>query len=115
MERTSIVSIIVVVLALGSFIAGQTLRPPSPAGSSAAQIGGKYVEGLDALKQITDPKTRVLFAQGDRSTRAANGSKSRVADRSNAEGTSGAPDRITARHFTQVLRSGALERTCRRA
>jgi DUF2911 family protein len=62
MERTSIVSIIVVVLALGSFTAGQTLRPPSPAGSSAAQIGGKYVEGLDALKQITDPKIRVLFA-----------------------------------------------------
>ena len=62
MERTSIVSIIVLVLALGSFIAGQTLRPPSPAGSSAAQIGGKYVEGLDALKQITDPKIRVLFA-----------------------------------------------------
>jgi hypothetical protein len=62
MERTSIVSIFVLVLALGSFIAGQTLRPPSPAGSAAAQIGGKYVEGLDSLKQITDPKTRVLFA-----------------------------------------------------
>ena len=62
MKTTSVVSIIAVMLALGSFVAGQTLRPPSPAGSSAAQVSGTYVNSLEALKQITDPKTRVLFA-----------------------------------------------------
>ena len=62
MRRASIVSIVFAVLALGSYSDGQTQRPPSPAGSSAAQVGGMYKEGRGALKEIVDPKVRVLFA-----------------------------------------------------
>jgi hypothetical protein len=38
------------------------LRPPSPSGSSAAQVGGRYEDGRETLKQFSDPKERVLFA-----------------------------------------------------
>ena len=62
MRRASIVSIVFAVLALGSSGDGQTQRPPSPAGSSAAQVGGMYKDGRGALKEIVDPKVRVLFA-----------------------------------------------------
>ena len=52
-----------VVAALGASLAAQTPRPPSPAGSSATHVGGKFVdvELREAAKQFTDPKTRALF------------------------------------------------------
>ena len=62
MARMSIVSIIAVLLGLESFVSGQTLRPPSPSGSSAAQVGGTYTQSPESYQQITDPKVRVLFA-----------------------------------------------------
>ena len=60
--RGKSIALITAVLAAGNFAAGQTQRPPSPAGNSAAQVGGTYVEGRGALRDITDPKVRVLFA-----------------------------------------------------
>ncbi len=42
--------------------AAQTGRIPSPSGSSAAQVGGRYVESRESLQQIEDPTVRVRFA-----------------------------------------------------
>src|SRR5229473_1609646 len=61
MRRTSITTV-AMTLALTVFVAGQEPRPPSPAGRAAAQVAGKYVNSLESLRQITDPKIRVLFA-----------------------------------------------------
>src|SRR5262245_49808547 len=41
---------------------GNKPRPPSPSGASAVQVGGRYEEGRESLKQFADPKERVLFA-----------------------------------------------------
>jgi len=54
---TAAVSLVVA----GTFVAGQSSRPPSPPGSSAAQVGGKFVDAKSVVGQFTDPKTRVLF------------------------------------------------------
>ena len=45
----------------GGLVAAQNPRQPSPAGSSEAQIGGRFVDGRSAAGQFTDPKTRVFF------------------------------------------------------
>ena len=52
----------VALFACGVFAAAQTPRPPSPPGTSAVQIGGRYVEGRQSIQEIADPKVRVLFA-----------------------------------------------------
>jgi hypothetical protein len=62
MRRASIVAIVVAVLALGSSGKGQSPRPPSPSGTSAAHVGGTYKGSLAAVQEIVDPKVRVLFA-----------------------------------------------------
>jgi hypothetical protein len=45
----------------GVLAEAQNSRPPSPSGTSAAQVGGRFVDGKIAASQFTDPKTRVFF------------------------------------------------------
>jgi len=54
-------AITAVVVLYGGYVAAQNPRQPSPSGTAAAQVGGKFVEGRGALSQFTDPKTRVFF------------------------------------------------------
>jgi hypothetical protein len=49
------------IVVIGGFVAAQSPRQPSPAGSAETQIGGRFVDGRGAAGQFTDPKTRVFF------------------------------------------------------
>jgi hypothetical protein len=49
------------IIVAGVFVSAQNPRPPSPSGTSAAQVGGTFVDGKTAAAQFTDPKTRVFF------------------------------------------------------
>ena len=49
------------VVLYGAYVAAQNPRQPSPSGTAAAQVGGKFVDGRSMISQFTDPKTRVFF------------------------------------------------------
>jgi hypothetical protein len=61
MTRTSL-AVAVAIAGAGTLLSAQAQRPPSPPGTSAAQVGGRYVESRESIRQIEDPKVRVRFA-----------------------------------------------------